>query len=136
MILTRAGALPELLVASVRPLGEDMDEDDPVAGLKQVVDRPPRGGLAGRRVVHAHANGALLGSHAGTCCEFLVEFAGVRRLWRCEAEAGREKEGGAGRPRRRGKLYIALSWEEFGFCSELEYSYRFKIVGVEPNIPY
>jgi len=80
ILLTRAGALPELLVAGVRSLGEDMDEDDPVAGLKQVVDRPPRGGLAGRRVVHAHANGALLGCHAWISCKFLAEFAGVRRL--------------------------------------------------------
>lgn len=84
-LLTRAGALPELLVAGVRALGDDMDEDDPVAGLQQVVDRPPRRRLARRRVVHAHANGALPGRHVSlnpslNADEFLVESPVKERL--------------------------------------------------------
>lgn len=67
-------------MAGVRALGEDVDEDEAVPGLDQVVDRPPRGGLAGRRVVHAHANGALLGCHARrTCCGVLRCTKAVKR---------------------------------------------------------
>ena len=40
-----------------------MDEDDAVAGLHQVLDHPPRRRLAGRRVVHREADGALPGRH-------------------------------------------------------------------------
>lgn len=65
-------------MAGVRPLWEDMDEDDPIAGLHQVVDRPHRRGLARRRVVHAYANGALPSRHLSlsprlNADEFLVE---------------------------------------------------------------
>ena len=81
-------------MAGVRPLGEDMDEDDPVAGLHQVVDRPPRRGLALRRLVHAHANGSLPSGHVSlspslNADEFLVESpvnegceAGREESWR------------------------------------------------------
>ena len=40
-----------------------MDEEDAVAGLHQVLDHPPRRRLAGRRVVHREADGALPGRH-------------------------------------------------------------------------
>lgn len=132
-------------MAGVGALGEDMDEDEPVAGLDQVVDRPRRRGLAGRRVVHADANGALPGRHAGT--ELATSFLRIRRLVHDE---GREKKAG-----REGKLRELVQegrgaetaaictaccscWEgrEFVSCSEYAQVFIEVVgVGVEPDTP-
>lgn len=50
-------------MAGICSFGEDMDQDDPIAGLHEVIERPLGGSLAGRRVVHGEANGVLLGGH-------------------------------------------------------------------------